>query len=87
MVYDWRVFTLQELLRSVKKVLANSKVLSIAVVAPGSKPGCVGACPCLKQGACRLGFCWVLRAGCVLPRGGARGHTRKDLCFLSVLPR
>lgn len=41
-LYDWRVFTLQELLRSVKKVLGGGTVLSIAVVAPGSKPGTVG---------------------------------------------
>lgn len=48
-VYDWRVYTLQELLRSTRKVLSNNKVLSIAVIAPGSKPGCVGACPRLNR--------------------------------------
>lgn len=41
-VYDWRVYTLQELVRAVKRVLGGDKVMSIAVVAPGSKPGCVG---------------------------------------------
>ena len=41
-VYDWKNFTLQELVLHMKKVLGHQKVVSIAVIAPGNKPGCVG---------------------------------------------
>ncbi len=41
-VYDWKNFTLQELVLYVKKVVgAGAKVASIAVVAPGNTPGCI----------------------------------------------
>ena len=41
-VYDWKNFTFQELVRHIKQVLGSSKVTTIAVIAPGNKPGCVG---------------------------------------------
>lgn len=41
-VYDWKNFTLQELMRHVKKTLGGRTVWSVGVVAPGSKPGGVG---------------------------------------------
>ena len=41
-VYDWKSFTLQELVQSIKKAIGTSKVTSVAVIAPGNKPGCVG---------------------------------------------
>ena len=41
-VYDWKNFTLQELICYIKKVLGGQKVTSIAVCAPGDKPGNVG---------------------------------------------
>ena len=41
-VYDWKTCTFQELIRMVKRTIGASKVLSIAVVAPGNKPGCLG---------------------------------------------
>ncbi len=40
-VYDWKNFTYQELIRYVKKAIGTNKVASLAVVAPGNKPGCV----------------------------------------------
>ena len=42
-VYDWRLFTLQELFQGVKRVLGQgTKVKSVAVAAPGNRPGTVG---------------------------------------------
>jgi len=42
-VYDWRTWTIQELLRAVRRVLGSGgQVASLAVLAPGNKPGCVG---------------------------------------------
>jgi len=42
-VYDWKNFTFQELVRYIRRALGvEGKVISIAVLAPGSQPGCVG---------------------------------------------
>jgi hypothetical protein len=38
-VYDWRTFTLQEIVRYIKRAVGLNKVLSVAVVAPGNTPG------------------------------------------------
>ncbi|KAG2428984.1 hypothetical protein HXX76_011228 [Chlamydomonas incerta] len=92
--YDWKNFTLQELLRYIKKVLGAQKVVSIAVVAPGSKPGSVG----LLEGAStnpeklatktELSQFWRVMAGCVALSGTADGR-RIDLlgCRLVEAPR
>eukprot|EP00198_Chlamydomonas_reinhardtii_P001931 XP_001691267.1 predicted protein [Chlamydomonas reinhardtii] len=92
--YDWKNFTLQELLRYIKKVLGTQKVVSIAVVAPGSKPGSVG----LLEGSSttpeklatktELSQFWRVLAGCVALSGTADGR-RIDLlgCRLVEAPR
>ena len=41
-VYDWKTFTLQELVQSIKKAIGTGKVTSVAVIAPGNKPGWIG---------------------------------------------
>jgi hypothetical protein len=41
-VYDWKNFTFQEVVRYIKKALGTAKVISLAVIAPGNKPGAVG---------------------------------------------
>eukprot|EP00983_Pelagomonas_calceolata_P111686 1159810-Pelagomonas_calceolata.AAC.7 len=64
--YDWRVYTLQELLRAVKKVLSGGKVLSIAVVAPSSEPGCVGMSSA-RKGPCLSSACKVCLRCCKKP--------------------
>ncbi|EFJ49749.1 hypothetical protein VOLCADRAFT_89515 [Volvox carteri f. nagariensis] len=93
-VYDWKNFTLQELLRYVKKALGTQKVTSIAVVAPGSKPGTVG----LLEGAgtspeklaskTELSQFWRVLAGCVALSGTSDGR-RIDLlgCRVVEAPR
>lgn len=84
----------QELLRYIKKVLGTQKVVSIAVVAPGSKPGSVG----LLEGSSttpeklatktELSQFWRVLAGCVALSGTADGR-RIDLlgCRLVEAPR
>ena len=52
-VYDWKNFTFQELVRYIKKAIGTAKVTSLAVIAPGNKPGCVGE---LGVSCARLGF-------------------------------
>ncbi|GLI62112.1 hypothetical protein VaNZ11_004645 [Volvox africanus] len=93
-VYDWKNFTLQELLRYIKKALGQQKVMSIAVVAPGSRPGTVG----LLEGAgtspeklaskTELSQFWRVLAGCVALSGTADGR-RVDLlgCRIVEAPR
>lgn len=41
-LYDWKNFTLQELLGNIKATLGGTRVASIAVLAPAGKPGAVG---------------------------------------------
>ncbi len=43
LLYDWKNFTLQQLLGAVKRPLGGRPLLSLAVIAPSSKPGVVGA--------------------------------------------
>lgn len=40
-VYDWKNFTLHEIVRYIKKAIGIGKVMSVGVVAPGDTPGCV----------------------------------------------
>ncbi|KAG1656030.1 hypothetical protein FOA52_005658, partial [Chlamydomonas sp. UWO 241] len=40
-VYDWSTFTLQEIVRYIKRAVGVSKVTSVGVIAPGSFPGSV----------------------------------------------
>ncbi|GIL51045.1 hypothetical protein Vafri_7151 [Volvox africanus] len=93
-VYDWKNFTLQELLRYIRKALGQQKVMSIAVLAPGSRPGTVG----LLEGAgtsaeklaskTELSQFWRVLAGCVALSGTADGR-RIDLlgCRIVEAPR
>ncbi|GIL75161.1 hypothetical protein Vretimale_7844 [Volvox reticuliferus] len=93
-VYDWKNFTLQELLRYIKKALGQQKVISIAVLAPGSRPGTVG----LLEGAgtspeklaskTELSQFWRVLAGCVALSSAADGR-RVDLlgCRIVEAPR
>ncbi|GFR52147.1 hypothetical protein Agub_g14662 [Astrephomene gubernaculifera] len=93
-VYDWKNFTLQELIRYVRRTLGPHKVLSIAVVAPGNKPGTVG----LLEGAgtspeklatkTELSQFWRVLSGCVALSGTADGR-RIDLlgCRVVEAPR
>ncbi|KXZ49193.1 hypothetical protein GPECTOR_22g783 [Gonium pectorale] len=93
-VYDWKNFTLQELLRYVKKVLGAQKVVSIAVVAPGTKPGTVGllegsgTSPDKLATKTELSQFWRVLAGCVALSGTADGR-RVDLlgCRVVEAPR
>ena len=56
-VYDWKNFTFQELVLYIRKAIGTAKVTSLAVIAPGNKPGCVS-----EFGSCaRLGFQHMLR--------------------------
>ena len=46
-VYDWKHFTLQELVRYIKKAIGPAQqVMSLAVAAPGHKPGGIGGLQC-----------------------------------------
>lgn len=84
----------QELLRYVRKLLGAQKVVSLAVVAPGSHPGTVG----LLEGATtspeklaqksELSQFWRVLAGCVALSGAADGR-RVDLlgCRVVEAPR
>ncbi|GLC66131.1 hypothetical protein PLESTF_000388200 [Pleodorina starrii] len=90
-VYDWKNFTLQELLRYVKKVLGTQKVLSVAVVAPGSKPGTVGllegcgTSPDKLATKSELSQFWRVLAGCVALSGGGGDGRRVDLLGCRVV--
>lgn len=41
-VYDWKNSTLQEIVKNIKRCVGLSKLVSLAVIAPGSTPGCLG---------------------------------------------
>ncbi|KAG2482802.1 hypothetical protein HYH03_018292 [Edaphochlamys debaryana] len=93
-VYDWKNYTLQELLRYIKKVLGAQKVVSIAVIAPGNKPGQVsllegaGTAPDKLLTKTELSQFWRVLAGCVALSGTADGR-RIDLlgCRVCEAPR
>jgi hypothetical protein len=90
-VYDWKHFTLEELLGRVKSMLGGHKVDSVAVIAPGDKPGAIG----LLQGYQTtrdklskkedLAQFWKRLASHVTPNSGADGATgRVDLLSCRV---
>lgn len=75
-VYDWKNFTLQELLSYIKKAVGSGKVQSVGVVAPGTKPGAValldGAATTdrkLQEGG-ELAQFWKILAGYACPPAG-----------------
>ncbi|MEW5313598.1 MAG: hypothetical protein WDW38_005153 [Sanguina aurantia] len=84
-VYDWKNFTLQELMRHVKKTLGGRTVWSVGVVAPGSKPGGVGLLEGLTTSTDKLGErseltqFWRVLAGCVAPNPLSADGRRIDL--------
>ncbi|KAL6755360.1 hypothetical protein V8C86DRAFT_2679704 [Haematococcus lacustris] len=93
--YDWKAFTLQELLRYIKKALGpGAKVTSIAVIAPGSRPGSIALLEGCETsvdklaGGGELAQFWRVLAGCVAANEAAEGR-RVDLlgCRVVEAPR
>jgi hypothetical protein len=73
-VYDWKSFTMPDLVMFIKRVLGASKVTSVAVVAPGMEPGAVSllesvttTSKTLKENVEMAQF-WRVVAGCVSAR-------------------
>lgn len=94
-VYDWKNFTFQELARYMKKAIGTNKVTSIAVIAPGSKPGCVGLLENQTTSADKIktkgemAQFWRVVAGCVQTAAGGYDGRRVDLlgCRVVEAPR
>eukprot|EP00192_Tetraselmis_astigmatica_P002214 CAMPEP_0117660696 /NCGR_PEP_ID=MMETSP0804-20121206/7102_1 /TAXON_ID=1074897 /ORGANISM="Tetraselmis astigmatica, Strain CCMP880" /LENGTH=1030 /DNA_ID=CAMNT_0005467435 /DNA_START=119 /DNA_END=3211 /DNA_ORIENTATION=+ len=90
-VYDWKLYTLQELLGHIKRVLAGRKVHSIGIIAPAGKPGAVGilegyqTTPQKLQKKPELAQFWRVLAGFVAPQTNNGSGGRLDFLCCRVL--
>ena len=90
-VYDWKLYTLQELLGHVKRVLAGRKVKSIGIIAPAGKPGAVGilegyqTTPQKLEKKPELTQFWKVLAGHVAPQTNAGTAGGLDFLCCRVL--
>jgi hypothetical protein len=90
-LYDWKHFTLHELLGRVKSMLGGHKVDSVAVIAPSGKPGAIGLLQGYQTTRSKLSEkedlakFWKRLASHVTPNSGVDGSTgRIDLLSCRV---
>jgi hypothetical protein len=67
-VYDYKNFSLQDIIMCFKQAIGSSKLTSVAIVAPGMTAGCVGESSLevfLPLSSCQSSFA----TGCIRRRG------------------